>query len=72
MRKRISEERFDNKRMLSVVEAQEYCGLGRIQTRRLAEDCGAVRRYGRRVLIERAILDKALDSLPGTAEAAEN
>lgn len=72
MRKRVSEGSFDNKRMLSVAEAQEYSGLGRTQLRSLAEECGAVRRYGRRVLVDRTVLDKALDSLPVTVAAVSN
>ena len=49
--------------MFSVIEAQEYCGLGRAQTRKIAEEAGAVKRYGRRVLIDRVILDRALDQM---------
>lgn len=71
MRKRISEGSFDNRRMLSVTEAQEYSGLGRTQLRSLAENSGAVKRCGRRVLIDRIVLDRALDALPGTAASAE-
>ena len=72
MRKRISDGTFDNKRMLSVTEAQEYSGLGRTQLRSLAENSGAVKRCGRRVLIDRIVLDRALDSLPGTVSDIES
>ena len=58
--------------MLSVSETETYTGLGRNAARELAENAGAVRKYGRRVLIDKTILDKALNSLPGTAAAAEN
>ena len=72
MRKRISDGTFDNKRMLSVTEAQEYSGLGRTQLRSLAENSGAVKRCGRLVLIDRIVLDRALDSLPGTVSDIES
>lgn len=50
-------------RLLSVPEAQTYCGQGRAATLKLAEDCNAVVRIGRRVLIDRQKLDKCLDVL---------
>lgn len=63
MRARNMKEGCEGKRMLSAVEAAAYCGLGRTQTRQLAENAGAVARYGRRVLFDRIKLDAALDAM---------
>ena len=63
MNKRYTNGSLEGKRMFSVIEAQEYCGLGRAQTRKIAEEAGAVKRYGRRVLIDRVIFDRALDQM---------
>lgn len=63
MRKRNNGSCFEEKRMLSIPEAENYCGLGRNGTRRLAEQAGAIRKYGRRVLVDREAIDKALDNL---------
>ena len=63
MRKRTTGVTFDNVRMLSVSEAERYVGLGRNAARKFAEDAGAVRKYGRRVLIDKAALDLALNQM---------
>ncbi len=51
------------KRMLSEKEAQEYIGLKRVKCREFGESIGCVKRIGRRVLYDRFIIDKALDSI---------
>ncbi len=64
MRKRVNiGYSLEGRRMLSVKEAEVYTGLGRNAARKLAEDAGAVRKYGRRVLIDKAALDVALDAM---------
>ena len=50
-------------RLFSVAEAQTYLGSGRAATMQIAEDCGAVVRIGRRVLIDKRELDKGIDLL---------
>lgn len=50
-------------RLLSAKEAQAYLGLGKNRARDFAEECGAVKKYGKRVLFDRFILDKAVDAL---------
>lgn len=69
----------EGKRMLSFPEGCVYSGLGRNTLRKFATDCGALKRYGSRVLIDRNILDRALDELPegepvfhGTRPGREN
>lgn len=54
---------LEGKRMLSVSEMETYTGLGRNAARKFAEDAGALRKYGRRVLIDKAVLDRALDAM---------
>ena len=63
-RKRADHIAFSEKRMLSALEMQSYVGLGRKQARAFAESVGAMRKYGRRVLFDRKVLDKALDDMP--------
>lgn len=55
---------FSEKRMLSASEMANYVGLGRDAAREFAESAGAMRKYGRRVLFDRKVLDKALDDMP--------
>lgn len=63
MRKKETTLGIESRRMISEKEAADYLGLGRTKTRTFAEECGAVRRYGRRVLYDRAALDHALDQM---------
>jgi len=54
---------LEGKRMLSVSEMETYTGLGRNAARKFAEEAGALRKYGRRVLIDKGALDRALDAM---------
>lgn len=54
---------LEGKRMLSVTEMETYTGLGRNAARKFAEEAGALRKYGRRVLIDKSALDRALDAM---------
>lgn len=64
MRKRkVEGYSLEGKRLLSVSEMELYTGLGRNAARKMAEDAGALRKYGRRVLIDKGALDKALDAM---------
>lgn len=58
-RKHISE----SSRLLDTKEAAAYLGMGRNTARKFAEEVGALRRYGRRVLYDRVALDRALDQM---------
>lgn len=51
------------KRLLSESEARAYIGLGRNRCREYCIQIGAVRRIGRRVLYDRAVIDRALDEM---------
>ena len=53
------------KRMLSIEEASQYIGQGETKTRAYMEEIGAVRKIGRRVLFDKAVIDYALDQLTG-------
>ena len=63
MKARESKADFTNKRLLDASEIAEYTGLGRITARKFAEEAGALRRYGRRVLFDREALDSAIDRM---------
>ena len=54
---------FDNRRFLNMKEVPAYTSLGVTRATQLAKECGAVKRYGKRILVDRKILDKALDDL---------
>lgn len=62
MQKRIVNENAE-KRLLSIAEAAQYIGQGETRTRSYMEEIGAVRKMGRRVLFDRAVIDRALDEL---------
>lgn len=50
-------------RMFSIEEAVSYMGMGRASTKAFCEEVGALRKIGGRVLVDRHILDAALDKL---------
>lgn len=62
MRQRTFSGNVDGVRLLSLSEAQMYCGLGRTTTRKWCEEIGAVRRIGSRVLYDRNTIDAAINS----------
>lgn len=63
MNKHMTTVPLTEKRLLSVLEASEYIGLGRGATRILLEDWGALRKIGGRVLFDRKIIDEHLDAI---------
>ena len=50
-----------NCRYMSVNNAMIYTGLGRNTLRKLAEEADAIRRVGKRVLIDKIKLDEYID-----------
>lgn len=50
-------------RLLTKDEAATYCGQGLAATMRLAKESGAILRVGRRVMVDRKRLDRAIDLL---------
>lgn len=63
MRARTNENNISNKRLLDTREACSYIGMGRINTRRFMDEIGATRRFGKRVLFDRTVIDEALNRL---------
>lgn len=54
---------FNEKRLLNKAELCTYIGLGHTRAEQWAIKNGVVRHIGRRVLYDRAAIDKVLDSL---------
>lgn len=52
-----------DKRMISAEEAAAYIGMGMSKTRQLLSEIGAKRNLGRRVVYDKVIIDKWLDSM---------
>ena len=65
MRRRNKTKDIENKRMLGIDEAAEYIGMGKNHTRSWMDEIGATRKFGRRVLFDRRIIDAALDGMSG-------
>ena len=53
---------LSDKRLLSEKESCFYWGLSRYSIRRLAENVGAIRHFGRRILYDRIVLDTYFDN----------
>lgn len=62
MRQRTFKGNVDGVRLLSLTEAQLYCGLGKNSTRKWCEEIGAVRKIGSRVLFDRNVIDNAINA----------
>lgn len=52
-------------RMMSAEQGQKYVGLGRHTFRKWADNIGATRHFGRRVMFDKYVIDKALDRMDG-------
>lgn len=61
MKLRKSEASINEKRLLSVREGADYTGIGVVNFRIWAEQIGALRRIGSRVLFDKTIIDRELD-----------
>ena len=51
---------ISDKRLLNADELCIYTGLGRSTARKYAETIGAVRKFGRRVMFDKSIIDESL------------
>lgn len=60
----MGDNRFSRK-LMDIPTAAEYLSLGVGKTRSFAAECGAIRKIGSRVLVDRTVLDKALDARGG-------
>lgn len=56
--------KYKNKRLLNKTEFCEYTGLGTSKGIEWAKEIGALKHIGRRALIDREIVDRAIDNLP--------
>lgn len=63
MNARVRTTDVNNSRLLSAAEASAYCSLGRNGMRAWAEQIGAIRKIGSRVLFDKTVIDKALDEM---------
>ena len=62
MRKRtVSPDKYA--RLMSRADGAAYCGMGLQTFTAWAKEIGAERRFGRRVLFDRVMIDKELDSI---------
>ena len=52
---------ISEKRLITIGEGSTYTGLGRTTFRKWAEQIGALRRFGSRVLFDKTIIDRELD-----------
>lgn len=63
MKKREITENISGKRLMGLVEACQYCGLGRTAMRSFGERVNAIVKIGGRVLYDKIALDKAIDGM---------
>ena len=49
--------------LIDTRECSEYLGVGTQRARAIAEEIGAIRRIGSRVLIDRRVVDRWIDNL---------
>lgn len=52
-------------RMLDVAALCTYLSMGRNRATEFGEQCGAKRKFGKRTLYDKRVLDKALDKMTG-------
>ena len=62
MQKRKADDSFEA-RLMSREQGASYTGLGRTRFTDWARSIGAERRFGRRVLFDRQVIDAALDKM---------
>lgn len=51
------------KRMLNIKEVCIYTGMGQTRAREYMDEIGATRKFGRRVLFDKPVIDKALNNM---------
>lgn len=52
-----------DKRLLNIEEVCTYTGQGQTRARELMDTIGATRRFGKRVLFDKKVIDAALDRM---------
>ena len=63
MRKDVNFENIAQKRLLNIKEVCVYIGQGQNRAREYMDKIGATRRFGSRVLFDKQIIDKTLDTI---------
>lgn len=63
MHKQIVTGNIKDKRLLNINEVCTYIGIGQTQARKIMQEIGAVRRFGRRILYDKIVIDTYLDSM---------
>lgn len=51
------------KRLLNIKEVCIYTGRGQVTARKYMDEIGATRKFGRRVLFDKIVIDAALDKM---------
>ena len=54
---------INEKRMLNIKEVCAYIGQGETNSRIYMDEIGATRKFGRRVLFDKTVIDAALDKM---------
>lgn len=55
--------KIEDKRLLNIKEVCTYIGIGQTQARKVMQEIGAVRRFGRRILYDKIVIDTYLDDM---------
>ena len=55
--------RIEEKRLLNIKEVCSYIGVGQTRARCYMEEIGATRRFGRRVLFDKKVIDNAINNM---------
>lgn len=63
MRKQNVTGNIEEKRLLNIREVSSYIGIGQTQARRYMEEIGATKRFGKRVVFDKQIIDKAISNM---------
>lgn len=59
---------IEDTRMLAADQAEQYTGMGRTTFRAWADKIGATRKFGRRVMFDKVVIDRALDAMAVSGE----
>lgn len=52
-----------DKRLLNIDEVCTYIGIGQTRARQYMEEIGATRRFGRRVMFDKKVIDSAISNM---------
>lgn len=63
MRKQNVNGAISEKRLLNIKEVCTYINIGQNQARQYMDEIGATRKFGRRVLFDKNVIDNAISSM---------